>query len=62
MMDKQSLFLKEKSFEGFDDSSVLELMLETAGVNGDIPAMINNLYDSCGSFKGILVARKKGND
>ena len=30
MMDKQSLFLKENSFEGFDDSSVLELMLETA--------------------------------
>ena len=56
-MNLQSLFLKEKSFDGFDESSVLELVLMTAGVNGDVSAMVNNLYDFCGSFKGILEAR-----
>ena len=36
-MDLQSLFLKEKSFEGYDDSAVLECLLSTAGIRAEIP-------------------------
>ena len=57
MTGLQNQFLREKSFENYNDSSVLETMLTTADVRGDIPAMINNLYDAFGSFKGILEAR-----
>ncbi len=57
MSNLQNHFLKEKSFENYDDSSVLELLLSNAGVRGDIPSMINGLYDAFGSFKGILEAR-----
>lgn len=55
-MDLQTMFLKEKSFEGYDDNAVLECLLKTAGVRADIPTMIANLKDSFGSFKGILEA------
>ena len=34
-MDLQTLFLKEKSFEGYDDNAVLECLLTTAGVRND---------------------------
>ena len=57
MMNMQTLFFREKSFECFDDRSVLELMLSTAGVRGNIPEIIQKLYDTFGSFKGILEAR-----
>ena len=53
----QNQFLREKSFDGYSDSSVLETMLSVSGVRGDIHAMIENLYDSFGSFKAILEAR-----
>ena len=56
-MDLQTLFLKEKSFEGYDDNAVLECLLTTAGVRNDIPTMIANLRNEFGSFKGILEAR-----
>ena len=56
-MNLQSLFLKEKSFEGYDDNAVLECLLTTAGVRTDIPALINNLRDAFGSFKSILEAK-----
>ena len=57
MSHLQQQFLREKSFEGYSDSSVLETLLAASGVRGDIPAMITSLYDSFGSFKGILEAR-----
>ena len=57
MTSLQNQFLREKSFENYSDSSVLETMLTAADVHGDIPAMINNLYDAFGTFKGILEAR-----
>ncbi len=56
-MNLQNHFLKEKSFENYDDTSILELLLSNAGIRGDIPSMISSLYDSFGSFKGILEAR-----
>lgn len=56
-MNLQTLFLKEKSFEGYDDSSVLECFLSTAGVRADIPSLIERLFTEFGSFKGILEAR-----
>ncbi len=56
-MNLQTLFMKEKSFEGYDDNAVLECLLMTAGVRADIPVMINNLRDEFGSFKGILEAK-----
>ncbi len=57
MSNFQHQFLREKSFEGYSDSSVLETLLAASGVRGDISAMITSLYDSFGSFKGILEAR-----
>ena len=56
-MNLQTQFLREKSFEGYDDSSVLETMLSVAGIRGDIPAIIDNMFTEFGSFKGILEAR-----
>lgn len=56
-MNLQTMFLREKSFEGYDDSSVLECLLTTAGVHGDIPALIQRMFIAFGSFKGILEAR-----
>ncbi len=56
-MNLQTMFLREKSFEGYDDRSVLECLLTTAGVRGDVPALIDRLFDEFGSFKGILEAR-----
>ena len=52
MNNLQNQFLREKSFENYSDSSVLETMLTAADVRGDISAMINNLYDAFGTFKG----------
>ena len=57
MMNLQTMFLREKSFEGYDDRSVLECLLTTAGVRGDVPAMIDRLFEEFGSLKGILEAR-----
>lgn len=51
------MFLREKNFEGYDDRSVLECLLTTAGVRGDIPAMIDKLFDDFGGLKAILEAR-----
>lgn len=56
-MNLQSLFLKEKSFEGYDDSSVLECLLSAAGVRTDIPPMIERLFTEFGGLKGVLEAR-----
>ena len=53
----QSIFLKEKSFENYSDGAVLELLFSTAGVRGDTQSIIESLFESFGSFKGVLEAR-----
>lgn len=57
MNNLQTQFLREKSFEGYSDTAVLETMLSTAGVRGDIPSMINQMFAEFGTFKGVLEAR-----
>ena len=57
MLNLQSIFLKEKSFEHYSDAAVLELLFSTAGVRGDTQAIIETLFDSFGSFKNILEAK-----
>lgn len=57
MLNLQTIFLKEKSFELYSDAAVLELLFSTAGVRGDTQAIINTLFDAFGSFKGVLEAR-----
>ena len=57
MLNLQTIFLKEKSFEHYSDAAVLELLFSTAGVRGDTQAIIESLFDAFGSFKGILEAR-----
>ena len=53
----ESIFLKEKSFENYSDGAVLELLFSTAGVRGDTQSIIESLFESFGSFKGVLEAR-----
>lgn len=57
MFDIQSIFLKEKSLENYSDAAVLELLFTTAGVRGDTQTIIENLFATFGSFKGLLEAR-----
>lgn len=57
MSTLQSIFLREKSFENYSDAAVLELLFSTAGVRGDTQSIIETLFDSFGSFKGVLEAR-----
>ena len=57
MLNLQTIFLKEKSFENYSDAAVLQLLFDTAGVRGDTQAIIESLFDSFGSFKGVLEAR-----
>ena len=57
MLNLQTIFLKEKSFENYSDAAVLELLFSTAGVRGDTQAVIETLFDAFGSFKGVLEAR-----
>ena len=57
MLNLQTIFLKEKSFENYSDAAVLELLFSTAGVRGDTQSIISSLFDSFGSFKGVLEAR-----
>ena len=57
MLNLQTIFLKEKSFEHYSDAAVLELLFSTAGVRGDTQSIISTLFDSFGSFKGVLEAR-----
>lgn len=57
MTTLMNTFMKEKSFENYSNEAALEFMLTTAGIRGDIPAVINNMLDAFGSFKGILEAR-----
>ena len=57
MLNLQTIFLKEKSFENYSDAAVLELLFSTAGVRGDTQSIISTLFDSFGSFKGVLEAR-----
>ena len=57
MSTLQTAFLKEKSFENYSNEAALEFLLTTAGIRGDIPAVINSMLDAFGSFKGILEAR-----
>ena len=56
-MNNTDLFLREKSFMGYGDRDVLETLLATAGCRGDIPGLLERLWDSFGSLKGILEAR-----
>ena len=56
MTTLQKQFLREKSFENYSDSSVLETMLTTADVGGDISQMVSNLFFKFGTLKGILEA------
>ena len=57
MLNLQTIFLKEKSFDNYSDAAVLELLFSTAGVRGDTQSVINTLFDAFGSFKGVLEAR-----
>ena len=57
MLNLQTIFLKEKSFEHYSDAAVLELLFSTAGVRGDTQAVIETLFDAFGSFRGVLEAR-----
>ena len=57
MLNLQTIFLKEKSFEHYSDAAVLELLFSTAGVRGDTQSIISTLFDAFGSFKGVLEAR-----
>ena len=57
MSTLQTTFLKEKSFENYSNEAALEFLLSTAGVRGNIPAIISSMLDAFGSFKGILEAR-----
>ncbi len=57
MMNLQTIFLKEKSFEHYTDAAVLELLFNTAGVRGDTQTIIESMFDAFGSFKGVLEAR-----
>ena len=57
MTNLQTMFLREKSFNGFEDTQVLETLLTTAGVRGDIPGMISRMLEEFGCFKSILEAR-----
>ena len=45
MTNLQTMFLREKSFNGFEDTQVLETLLTTAGVRGDIPGMISRMLE-----------------
>ncbi len=56
-MDLKTMFMREKSFEGYDDNSVLECLLSTAGVRADVPTLVQNMFNMFGSLKGILEAR-----
>ena len=49
MNNLQNQFYREKSFEHYSDSSVLETMLTAADVQGNIPAM-NNKPVRCFQF------------
>ena len=53
----QNIFLREKSFDNYSDGAVLELLFSTAGVRGDTQSIIDALFESFGSFKGVLEAR-----
>ncbi len=57
MMNLQTIFLKEKSFEHYTDAAVLELLFNTAGVRGNTQSIIESMFDAFGSFKGVLEAR-----
>lgn len=56
-MNLQSIFLKEKSFENYSDAAVLQCLFSTAGIRTDTQPAIEALFDSFGSFKGVLEAR-----
>lgn len=53
----QNIFLREKSLENYSDGAVLELLFSTAGVRGDTQSIIESMFDTFGSFKGVLEAR-----
>lgn len=57
MTTLMNTFMKEKSFENYSNEAALEFMLSTAGIRGDIPAVIDSMLDTFGSFKSILEAR-----
>ena len=44
MTTLQNQFLWEKSLESYSDTSVLELLLSTAGVQGNIPDMMSMAF------------------
>ena len=56
-MNLQSIFLKEKSFENYFDAAVLQCLFSTAGIRTDTQPAIEAMFDSFGSFKGVLEAR-----
>lgn len=53
----QNQFLHEENLDNYTHHSILELLLTTAGIKGDIPAIVNDLFDAFGSLKAILEAR-----
>ena len=57
MFDLQNLFLKEKSFDNYNDAAILETLLVSAGVRGDLEPVIARLFETFGTFKGILEAQ-----
>ena len=56
-MDLKTMFMREKSFEGYDDNSILECLLSTAGIRTDVSSLVQNMFGMFGSLKGILEAR-----
>ncbi len=57
MNELTNLFLKEKSFEHYSDTAVLDFLLNTAGVRGDTMAMVHTMFEAFGTLKGVLEAR-----
>ncbi len=57
MSELQNLFLKEKSFDNYSDTAVLDLLLSTAGVRGDTMSMVQTMFKTFGNLKGVLEAR-----
>ncbi len=57
MNELTNLFLKEKTFENYSDTAVLDFLLSTAGVRGDTMSMVHTMFDAFGNLKGVLEAR-----
>lgn len=57
MITLQDLFLKESSFDNYNDAAILETLLVSAGVRCHVEPVVARLFDNFGTLKGILEAR-----